>query len=1543
MYRFTIILTVLLALVVNGLFASPVFGASAAQPFFQDDPQQEPQDAAIMDELLLPEVPTPEEIEDGAPAAGGVTVSAGAESLALAEVTASVSGSQPWVAVMCKFADVAAEPKAPGYFQQIFQNVYPGLDHYWREASYGAIDLQGSAAISAWVTLPNPRSFYVSGDTADLQALAEDCTAAADAQVNYPDFTGIHLMFNDELDGFSWGGSQTLTLDGVTRSWMMTWEPPWGYANLAVLAHDMGHALGMLHSAGDYGVANDNRWDVMSDVTSAPVDPTFGVLPQHPIAYQKSGAITDWIPAVQVVDIPPNTDQVVTLERLAQPTTGSALLVRVQRGLNPESYFTIEARQQVGYDANLPGEGVIIHRIEPGAEPRVIDSDGNGSTGDAGAIWLPGETFTDATYGITITVTAATATGYTVSIHNPTPPTFVSCAAQSRVPEAECNALVDLYNATNGPAWTNRTGWLADVNVCSWFGVACSENHVKRLNLRDNHLVGTLPASIGNLAGLQVLSLPTNQLSGAIPPQIGSLTALQRLELYANSLSGSIPVEIGGLTALQHLYLYNNRLTGAIPTEIGNLTGLQFLVIGSNQLTGAIPPQIGNLTALVYLDLSSNQLNGPIPPELGNLTELRQLFLGTNQLTGTIPPQLGNLTKLNRLFLSSNQLTGSIPPELGNLSGLLYLLLNTNQLSGSIPPELGNLSALEGLYLYANQLTGPIPPELGNLTALQFLSVRSNQLSGPIPPELGNLSSLLHLNLNSNQLSGPIPPELGNLSALQNLYLDTNQLTGSIPPQLGNLSALRYLYLYSNQLTGKIPLEIFNLTGLQSLYLSYNQISGSIPPEIGNLTALQSLSLSSNQLTGPLPSQLGSLTNLRGLYIASNQLTGSIPPELGNLTALQYLYLNNNQLSGSIPPEIGNLTGLLQLRLQNNQLSGSIPPQIGNLTALRQLYLNVNQLSGAIPPEIGNLTALQQLNLSANQLSGAVPAEIGNLTQLQSLELRANRLTGGIPASIGRLTGLQLINLEGNALVGPIPAAFTQLSALTSLDLDYNGLYSTDPAVIAFLNAKNAAWAATQTAPPLGVEALPVGNDIQVNWQAIPFTAGAGGYDIYYSTSASGPFSKHGGVTSKTVTTYLATGLTPGVQYYFYVQSYTSPHVYNANTIYSDPSAVATASRPSAFSKTAPANGAVDRSYSSLTLTWGAAAPVTHYLICVAANSYTCTWTDVGNVTSYTVTNLLPNTRYNWQVRAYNGTLMTSANGGTWWSFTTRQAPPAAFSKTAPASGAVDQPYSLTLSWEAAVRATHYTICVAANSYTCAAWQDVGNVTSYTVSGLLQNTRYNWQVRAYNGTLMTSANGGAWWSFTTRPQTPSAFNKTAPASGAADQPYTSLTLSWEASTPVTSYAVCVAANSYTCTTWRDVGKSTSYTVRNLLPNTRYNWQVRAYNGAVYTSANGGAWWSFTTRQAPPAAFGKLTPINEAAGQPYTSLTLTWQATSPVTHYLVCVTVSYTCVWWDVGTNTSYTVTNLLPNTRYNWQVRAYNGTLLTSADGGVWWNFITMP
>ena len=196
----------------------------------------------------------------------------------------------------------------------------------------------------------------------------------------------------------------------------------------------------------------------------------------------------------------------------------------------------------------------------------------------------------------------------TATPYPPTTSTAMPTAAEevtaTSIPVTERDALVAIYNATNGENWARRQNWLSTAPVGTWYGVTTNASgRVIELNLSENLLVGEIPSELGSLTNLQVLALSQNQLSGEVPSVLGSLAGLRELYLWGNELSGEIPPEFSGLTNLQLLYLSQNQLSGKIPPELGSLANLQVLALSQSQLSGEIPSVLGSLANLQQLSL----------------------------------------------------------------------------------------------------------------------------------------------------------------------------------------------------------------------------------------------------------------------------------------------------------------------------------------------------------------------------------------------------------------------------------------------------------------------------------------------------------------------------------------------------------------------------------------------------------------------------------------------------------------------------------------------------------------------------------------------------------------------------------------------------------------------------------------------------------------------------------------------------------------------------------------------------------------------------
>ena len=88
--------------------------------------------------------------------------------------------------------------------------------------------------------------------------------------------------------------------------------------------------------------------------------------------------------------------------------------------------------------------------------------------------------------------------------------------------ETDREALVAVYNATNGETWYESDNWLSDAPLGEWEGVTTDDDgRVTRLSLGRNDLSGEIPAELGSLSNLEALSLNENYLKRGDTGRVG--------------------------------------------------------------------------------------------------------------------------------------------------------------------------------------------------------------------------------------------------------------------------------------------------------------------------------------------------------------------------------------------------------------------------------------------------------------------------------------------------------------------------------------------------------------------------------------------------------------------------------------------------------------------------------------------------------------------------------------------------------------------------------------------------------------------------------------------------------------------------------------------------------------------------------------------------------------------------------------------------------------------------------------------------------------
>lgn len=248
---------------------------------------------------------------------------------------------------------------------------------------------------------------------------------------------------------------------------------------------------------------------------------------------------------------------------------------------------------------------------------------------------------------------------------------------------------------------------------------------------------------------------------------------------------------------------------------------------------------------------------------------------------------------------------------------------------------------------------------------------------------------------------------------------------------------------------------------------------------------------------------------------------------------------------------------------------------------------------------------------------------------------------------------------------------------------------------------------------------------------------------------------------------------------------------------------------------------------------------------------------------------------------------------------------------------------SFSANWGAATGATKYYLDVSISN-TFATFVtgfndlDVGNVVTYSVTGLTPGVTYYYRVRAYNASGTSSSSN-----------TITAISTiTAPVASAATSVLQDcFNANWAASTGATGYYLDVSVSNVFATfvtgyNNKNVGNVTTSPVTGLTSGTTYYYRVRGFSSST-TSGNSNMITVPTLLDAPVATYATRTTTSE--------FNANWNAVTGATGYKIDISTSTNFSSYingydnyDVGNVTSYKISNLNSNVTYYYRVRAYN-------------------
>ena len=349
----------------------------------------------------------------------------------------------------------------------------------------------------------------------------------------------------------------------------------------------------------------------------------------------------------------------------------------------------------------------------------------------------------------------------------------------------------------------------------------------------------------------------------------------------------------------------------------------------------------------------------------------------------------------------------------------------------------------------------------------------------------------------------------------------------------------------------------------------------------------------------------------------------------------------------------------------------------------------------------------------------------------------------------------------------------------------------------------------------------------------------------------------------------------------------------------------------------------------TITVAWDAVANVKRYSVSYKLASGT-TWTNVnvGTNTSYTITDLTPDTEYDIRVKAVGDEVnYKSAYSALVHAKTDATQPVGPVDLEKPIVTVSDKTdTTITVSWDAVANAKRYSVSYKLASGTTWTNVNVRTNTSYTITGLAADAEYDIRVKAVGDEVNYKSAYSAIVQGKTDASTPvGPVNLEKPVVTVSGKTDTTITISWNAVDHADRYSVSYKPTGESTWTNKNAGTNTAYTITGLTPDTKYDIRVKAIgDGVNYKSVYSTIIQGKTDTAQPVGPIVIEKPVLTVAGKSDTTITVSWNAVDHADRYSVSYKPTGETTWTNknVGTNTSYTISGLTPNTEYDIRVKA---------------------